>query len=238
MLRMMMRSGRKVTYEDGEPGVEPRVEWVQRVTHKAERCMENVGMRGWVDAHWHLKQKWYNELLSNDRHTWAHWSFNWCPPGQRAQGKAPEAAGQTTSRTTEAPRRRRAACMQVGLWLGTRAICIGICILCYILRGSITPAVHSVTVAYGKCSKLSHSHAHFRARAHVRVRVHVQALMTTTFDVSTIPLSVNGAASAYKVCTVWEQTQSCRAQLCLRTILLGLSFGCAQLLRNHEMTNA
>ena len=87
MLRMMMRYGRKFLYENGEPDVEPWVEWVQRVTHKAEHCMENVGMRGWVDAHWHLKQKWYNELLSNDRHTWAHWSFNWCPPGQRAQGR-------------------------------------------------------------------------------------------------------------------------------------------------------
>ena len=58
-----MQSDRKVTYDDGEPVIEPGVEWVQRATHKAEHCMENVGMRGWVDAHWHLKQKLHTELL-------------------------------------------------------------------------------------------------------------------------------------------------------------------------------
>jgi hypothetical protein len=87
MLRMMMRSGRKTIKGDMEDTLEPWVEWIRRVTHQAEDYMKQLNLPDWIEAHHSAKLRWYKELHTNSRDTWAYWSLCWQPEGQRKQAR-------------------------------------------------------------------------------------------------------------------------------------------------------
>lgn len=58
MLRMMIRSGRKVyTENENEQSLEPWVDWIRRTKHKAETLMDQLGIRGWIEGHRNTKQR-------------------------------------------------------------------------------------------------------------------------------------------------------------------------------------
>jgi hypothetical protein len=88
MLRMMMRSNRKIVSDDeSHPSLEPWVDWVKRVTHQAEELMKRLSVRDWIEAHHSIKRSWYEELANKSRETWAYWSMKWAPEGYRRQAR-------------------------------------------------------------------------------------------------------------------------------------------------------
>ena len=79
MLRLILGQGRRRHLADSGFTLETWVEWIQRVTRRAEEKMQELGYLEWTALQRRQKPQWAEKLEEFDEDRWARVAYKWRP---------------------------------------------------------------------------------------------------------------------------------------------------------------